>query len=345
MISTQAPTDNYWASVATGKLLEPDQYDHIIYSYSGGKDSLAMVLHMLESDFPKTGAELWHQNVDGAPGILGLMDWHCTPGYVNASGHGLDIPVLYQWKDGGFEGEMLRENAPTKGVYFQTPDSDEPVYCPPTSRSKNSTRLKFPQVSADLQTRWCSSYVKIDVARRAIANDPRFDGKKILFVTGERREESANRSKYNAVEAHSLNNGKRLVHHWRPVIEWTEDYVWEIIQRWNIHPHPAYVLGFGRVSCQHCIFADKHQLASNKFLDPKRHKKIAAYERRFGSTIKRDAGVNELAKRGTEFVSQVPEDIRELAMSTDYPIDRFFLGHGEQWELPRGAFRSCGGPT
>ena len=42
--------------------------------------------------------------------------------------------------------------------------------------------------------RWCSAYLKIDVGAAALRGQARFEGKRTLFVTGERAEESAARA-------------------------------------------------------------------------------------------------------------------------------------------------------
>ncbi len=78
-------------------------------------------------------------------------------------------------------------------------------------------------------TRWCSSALKIDVGRRALNDQERFDGKNICFITGERREESPNRSKYNQLEPHPCDrrSGKkaRRVDWWKNVLHFTEERV------------------------------------------------------------------------------------------------------------------------
>ncbi len=80
------------------------------------------------------------------------------------------------------------------------------------------------------------------LAAELLITGERFKGKKILFITGERREESANRSKYNQLEAHACDRryGKtaRLVDARRPVLHWTEEEVWEVIERHRI-PGPS----------------------------------------------------------------------------------------------------------
>jgi 3'-phosphoadenosine 5'-phosphosulfate sulfotransferase (PAPS reductase)/FAD synthetase len=63
--------------------------------------------------------------------------------------------------------------------------------------------MLFPQVSADLSVRWCSAYLKIDVAALSISNDPWFKGsRKVLYLSGERRQESSARSRYAEMEQH-----------------------------------------------------------------------------------------------------------------------------------------------
>lgn len=334
------PANNYQQLVNEGKLLPLNEYDYIIVSYSGGKDSLALALLALET-MPKEKIELWHQHVDGEPGSEGLMDWPCTEGYCRATAESLGLPLRFQWKHGGFEGEMLRENARTQGMSYE--DGNGVVQSLESSdRGKLATRRLFPQTSADLSVRWCSAYLKIDVARRAINNDPRFKDAKILFLTGERREESAARSKYSEVEEHACSGTRRRVDQWRMVIDWTEEDVWSIIEKHKIQPHPAYRLGWGRVSCMACIFGDADQWASVRKIAADRFAKIANYEQEFGKSIKRGITVLQMADKGTSFIDDAPDELIKLAMNKDYPSNQVRV---ESWNTPNGAYKRCGGPT
>ncbi len=49
---------------------EPDlaSYDHVIVAFSGGKDSLACLLHLLDLGVPRERIGLWHHDVDGREG-------------------------------------------------------------------------------------------------------------------------------------------------------------------------------------------------------------------------------------------------------------------------------------
>lgn len=322
-------------------LLPIDQYDVIAVGYSGGKDSLAALLDLLDRGVPPAKIELHHHDIDGQGERL--MDWPCTGAYVKATAEALGIPLVTSWREGGFVREMLRDNSPTAPVAYERGGE---LTVLPTRRETPGTRLKFPQVSADLSVRWCSAYLKIDVMARVLANDPAYKGKKVLVVTGERRQESAARSKYAEVEPHRTNTKARTVHQWRNVIDWSEEQVWDVIKRWNVRPHPSYQLGFSRTSCLPCIFSNEDQWASVNRLDPARFRRIAQFEKDFKTTIRKGQSVEELAARGSEFVSDKPEELRRIAMSPDaFTRELFFLGPGEVWKTPAGAYGRCGGPT
>ena len=92
-------------------LLPLESYHRILVSFSGGKDSLALVLDLLEQGVSRDRIQLWHQCVDGEAGVdESLADWPCTEPYVRAVGKALGIRTLFQWRLGGFLGEMLKEN-------------------------------------------------------------------------------------------------------------------------------------------------------------------------------------------------------------------------------------------
>ena len=317
-------------------------YDHILVAFSGGKDSLACFLHLLDEGVPKEKIELWHHDIDGREGS-DLMDWPVTSGYCRAFAEAFDVPIYYSWKDGGFEGEMLRENARTRPTKFECPDGT--VKSVGGTRGKLSTRRKFPQVSANLSVRWCSAYLKVDVCSAAIRNQERFVGKRVLLITGERAEESAARENYKVFEPDRADNraGKRAprhVDHWRPVHKWTEEEVWAIIKRYKVRVHPCYYLGWGRCSCAACIFGSAHQFASLAKICPKKVERVANFEAEFGVTIKRKESVPELVAKGVPY-EMAEEDVKD-ATSETYERD---IVMEEEWVLPAGAYGESCGPS
>jgi 3'-phosphoadenosine 5'-phosphosulfate sulfotransferase (PAPS reductase)/FAD synthetase len=325
-------------------LLPLEQYDNILVSFSGGKDSLALVLDLLERGVSRQQIQLWHQDVDGEHGSdEPLVDWPCTRSYVRAVGAALGIRTLFQWRLGGFLGEMLKEKAQTRPVRFERQDGS--IGQAGGIKGKVGTRRRFPQASGDLRVRWCSAVLKIDVMALALNNDPAFRSGNFLVLTGERREESANRATYAEREPHRCDCRRRRVDAWRSVIDWSEQQVWDIMRRWRIRPHPSYRIGFSRVSCLGCVFGGADQWASVRKIAPDRFAEIAAYERQFGCTIKRGLAVGELADRGTPYGACDDARLVALAMSSNYPADQIIVPDGEPWSLPPGAFHQGGGPS
>ena len=308
---------------STGREIELDDletYDKFLVQFSGGKDSMACVLDLLDRGVPPEKIELWHQKIDG--GNRHFMDWPVTEDYCRKIADHLGLPLFFQWREGGFEGELTKQDAKSGGYYYETGDG-RVEYVPMGDRAEEDTRRKYPAQGCNLNTRWCSAYLKIDVAERAINNDPRYatkrggKGAKFMFVSGERAEEGGRRDKYPEAELHGTNNKTRTMHHWRNVHKWSEQQVWDKMKEHGIMPHPAYRLGYGRLSCQHCIFADKNQVASNLELDPQGVQRIADYEDDFGHYINSGAWkvgneYFETKKAAIEFIEEEGIDRDQL---------------------------------
>jgi len=256
----------------------------------------------------------------------------------------LGLPLYFSWLEGGFEGEMLKENGYSRPHKVETP-SGLITLERDTSRSSPATRRRFPQQSASLQTRWCSSALKIDVGRRAINNQVRFEASRTLFITGERGEESSNRAKYNQLEPHACDrrNGKKSRHvdAWRPVLHWKEDEVWDILRRNNIIAPVPYRLGWSRSSCMTCIYNGPRVWATIQRYFPRRAEAIADYETQFGTTVSRNRiNVIDIASTARPFeVSDV--EALEQAYSRDYFLP-VVVPNGGLWVMPAGAFGSEG---
>lgn len=326
--------------------VELDTYDHIIVGFSAGKDSLACLLHLMDLGADMSRVELWHHDVDGREGST-LMDWAFMADYNRKLAEAFNLPLYFSWLEGGFEGEMLKKNSFSRPHHVETPDGLI-ILERDTTRAKPGTRMRFTQVAANLAVRWCSSSLKVDVARRALNNQPRFMGKKILFITGERREESPNRARYFQLEPHACDRRTgRLARHvdaWRPVLDWPEEQVWDALRRHGVIAPVPYRLGWGRSSCRTCIFNDASIWATLREYFPGSLDALADYEQRFDTTISRDRiSIIDVSHKAR------PLDITDLqaleqAVRPDYALP--VLTDPSQWKLPAGAYaRSGSGPS
>lgn len=327
------------------KLLSLDEYDHIIISESGGKDSMACLFYLLNLGVPTSKLELWHQSVDGGnEDLVEFMDWPVTESYIEAVGQHFGIKTSFQWREGGIYNELMRKESLTGDVYYC---EDGKIIRLPTRNGKKSTRLRWPAMSPDLRVRWCSPYVKIDVFRRVLNNHPLYKDKKVLVVTGERREESPNRSKYPETEIHACNSKKRLVHAWRPVIDWSEQRIWDEYEKRRFLPHPAYLLGWNRTSCFGCIFSTADLWAMMREIAPERFQRLVEVEKELNHTIDtKQISLVEKANLGS--LKRLPKDKRlskwaSLALSRSFHKEDLIM---DKWELPAGAMLgSAGGPV
>lgn len=325
--------------------IDLDSYDRIVVCGSGGKDSIACLLALIEQGADMKRVEVWHHLVDGNEGST-LMDWAFTDNYMEKFCEAFGLPLYFSWLKGGIEQEMLKQDSYSQPHIVDTP-SGLITLERDTTRTKPGTRRQFPQQSANLATRWCSSAAKIDVGRRALTNQDRFLGSKTLFVTGERRAESSNRAKYNQLEPHAVDrrNGRlgRHVDAWRPVLHFSEEMVWELLAKYRIVAPVPYRLGWGRSSCLACVFNSAAIWATIRKYFPHRARPIARYEDEFGSTISRQR-INVLDLSATAEAFNIT-DLEALAQADkrEYTLP-IFTPDGQEWQLPPGAFgkEGCG---
>ena len=335
--------------------VDPLSYHHVIVAFSGGKDSTACVLHLLDLGVPPERIELWHHDVDGREGDE-FMDWPITRDYVRAFAEAFGMPLYYSWREGGFAREMGRDASATAQTNFEVPSMmggwQKLIKSAGGKSNKIGTRGVFPQTTANLEQRWCSAYLKIDVGAIALRNQTRFDHRRTLLITGERAQESKTPGKGRAAYAEfeieekaDARDGKRRrwVDRWRPVHKWTEEDVWNIIRRYGVNPHPAYKLGWGRVSCAACIFGNANQWASLRAVNPDQFEEVAQREFNSGKTIHRTRSVREQANSGTPYPNTADSELVALATGTHFtePIRL----DPETWTLPAGAYGEGDGPT
>lgn len=177
----------YDKAVFLPELLPLEEYHLFIVCFSGGKDSAAAYLRLLELGVPKERIELWHHDVDGG-NLMRRMDWPVTQAYTRAFAEAEGVELRTSWRVNGFFGELYRVGA---SYPIEYEDEGEIKTCRLSKKQLKSDelrrlilegwhaddelsqygyRMKFPAKSADLARRWCSAYLKISVADSVICN-------------------------------------------------------------------------------------------------------------------------------------------------------------------------------
>ncbi|MCO5387841.1 MAG: phosphoadenosine phosphosulfate reductase family protein [Desulfosporosinus sp.] len=162
----------------------------------------------------------------------------------------------------------------------------------------------------DMKNRWCTSYLKTGVTEKWIrANRPTL-GERVLFVTGERRDESKRRAKYPELDWHNTTlkterKGRFICHWHRPVLDYEKGKMFEYGKALGIAPHPCYEY-VSRCSCMFCVFMmDKHTIENMK-KHPQEAKKWLQAELKISHTWKSKTSLNKL---WTENCEEAPRDI------------------------------------
>lgn len=208
-------------------------------------------------------------------------------------------------------------------------------------------RHKFPAKGGTHQGRWCSGNLKAAVQDSVTSNlDKTKENVKILIVSGERRGESAGRSKYNEMEIHRTNaiaKAHRLVHQWRPVIDYSEKDVWEVLKRHNVNPHPCYRAGWNRCSCAGCIFSTPTLFAGYKELYPEEWEQLKQDEQILGFTLDNKCDLETFVGQAKSCVYHGDKAaIYSLVTGKFTANDVYVKG---KWMYPAGAFHGAeGGP-
>lgn len=238
---------------------------------------------------PRKRVRLPVVSLDTAPRLV-VPEGHAESAYILSLSGGKDstaamlalidagIPFLPVFADTGWEHPLLYEYLDTLervlGVHILR------VGEPDAMRTKIRERAGFP---ARIQ-RWCTRELKVfpirDVHRAAVSfsgddeDAEPDDGTETVSVVGLRAEESAKRAALPVFELDDRWSG----YVWRPLLGWTVGQVLAIHHRFGVPINPLYRLGFNRVGCFPCIYANKDDIRLVAEVWPERIDEIESLE-------------------------------------------------------------------
>lgn len=126
--------------------------------------------------------------------------------------------------------------------------------------------------------RFCTQYLKVAPQIKFFKNLK----EDFICLTGERREESRARRDLLSKDYTTKDGFDFWIH--RPILDWTEQQVFDYIRQHNIKINPMYSLGFSRVGCAPCIFARLKEIYLIHKHFPEQIEKIRNLEYRLKNT-------------------------------------------------------------
>lgn len=268
---------------------EPDatvdlhDYNAVLLSSSGGKDSQAMIDRVVEltreQHYPLSRLVVVHAD-------LGRVEWEGTRELAErqAAHYGLRFEVVSR-----IGGTAARASG-TYDAGEQYGDLLDYV----------RRRGMWPSST----TRYCTSDFKRGPIRKVITRLHRewkaaggVGTFRLLQCMGLRAQESPGRAKRQPLTREdSACTGSREVMTWLPIHRWTEDQVWRRIRASGAPYHPAYDLGMPRLSCVFCIFAPRSALVLAGRHNSELLAEYAEVEAHIGHTFRQDLSLAEIVK-------------------------------------------------
>lgn len=217
-------------------------YDWVLINSSAGKDSLAMLDHLVtlcdSLGVPRRKLMVVHAD-------LGRVEWAGTRELAQrqAERYGLRFEVVRRTQNDLLDHVAARGKWPSYSTRYCTSDhKTKPV--------------------AVLMTQLVNEVIEEQALTRgkSVACKP-YRRVKILNCLGLRAQESTKRRDMQPLsEDDASNPTRREVTRWLPIHAWTEQEVWKLINWKGLPYHRAYDLGMPRLSCVFCFYAPRKAL-------------------------------------------------------------------------------------
>ncbi|MED7790768.1 phosphoadenosine phosphosulfate reductase family protein [Klebsiella aerogenes] len=222
-----------------------------VSNHSGGKDSQAMLINLLEVIPPK--------QIVVVHASLGAMEW---PGAL----------------------ELAQEQAEAAGLPFVVARSGKTLLEMVERRFEKRPEVpSWPSAS----TRQCTSDLKRGPIQREVRRYAKANGFKLIVnCLGLRAQESPGRAKRQVFRRNDTDSNSVLTwYEWLPVHELNADEVFATIREAGQKPHYAYELGNERLSCVFCIMASRNDLKNGATHHPELLEQYVELETRTGYTM------------------------------------------------------------
>jgi DNA sulfur modification protein DndC len=241
---SRIPTASIDAEIKAGALF--------VANHSGGKDSQAMTIKLLEI-VPPSQLLIIHAT-------LGESEWHGAQEHAQAQADAAGVPFIVTSAAKTFL-EMVQHRHATR------PDAPS-----------------WPSA----QHRQCTSDLKRNPIQKTIRAYAKANGyTRVINAMGMRAAESSARAKKQCWTCNkTLSKAGRDVTDWLPIHGMSTSDVFKTIEQAGQDPHPAYATGNERFSCVFCIMGSDNDLHNGAMHNPHLYAKYCAAERATGYTMR-----------------------------------------------------------
>ena len=218
-------------------------------SISGGKDSAAMALHLIE------------QGIDFR-GVFFDTGW--------------EHPAVYEYINGPLADKIGSIEIVIPPLPSLTPEQENIALRYEAQLGHTSAMIRWiikKGMFASRVRRYCTDLLKIKTVKKLVKTVIENDDLPVNTV-GIRAAESAARAKLPERE---LSTGLDCMV-WRPILQWSKEDVIEIHHRHGLAPNPLYLNGADRVGCWPCIYSRKSEVRFMAETDPARVALLRALE-------------------------------------------------------------------
>ncbi|MFZ4540119.1 phosphoadenosine phosphosulfate reductase family protein [Propionivibrio sp.] len=257
--------------------------EHNVLSFSGGKDSTAMLLLAYErmpDNLQVVMADTGNEHQITYDYVEYVSDWMVAKGLPPIRTVKADFArqidgkreyVLTKWADKGVPQEAI-DRAAAALVATGNPFLDLCVW-----------KGRFPSSKVAFCSQELKQFPIINQVQKPLLDA----GDDVISWQGVRRDESLRRSLLPMNELkQTFENGSELWNY-RPIIEWTAADCFDMHKKHGIDPNPLYKMGMGRVGCMPCINCRKDELLEISKRFPEVIERIRNWEQAVKSASKR----------------------------------------------------------
>lgn len=265
-------------------LLTATGIEYNVGSVSGGKDSTALILKMIEDQAENmvlAHADTGHEHPLTVQYLEYLNNWLVRKGYAEIKVIKADFTAQIARRRRMMERVIAGEHKERAGSRYEwsveIAERALEVLHPTGIPFLDMCMVhgRFPST----RVRFCSDELKKEPLIEQVQMPLLASGHDLVSWQGVRADESPSRALLPARECKQILENGAEMWNYRPILDWTVDDVFAMHARHGVDPNPLYKMGMGRVGCMPCIHAGKDEILEISKRFPEEFDRVASWEK------------------------------------------------------------------